>query len=115
LGMGEAARTARGESAHDAARSARREFGNAGLVQEIARDNWGAGGTWLERRAQDIRFALRVLRKAPGFAAVAILTIAIGIGATTAIFSVVDATLLHALPYPHAEQLVRIEDDLLGV
>jgi predicted permease len=106
---------ARGESPHDAAAHARREFGNVGLVQEIARDNWSGGGMWMERFGQDVRFAMRMLRKAPGFTMTAILTIAIGIGATTAIFSVVDATLLHPLPYPHPEQLVRIEDDLLGV
>ncbi|MGH7623099.1 MAG: ABC transporter permease, partial [Gemmatimonadaceae bacterium] len=62
-----------------------------------------------------MRFALRALRRAPGFAAVSILTIALGIGATTAIYSVVNATLVHPLPYPHAEQLVRIEDDLDGI
>ena len=58
---------------------------------------------------------MRLLAKSPGFAAVAILTMALGIGATTAIFSLVDATLLHPLSYPHPEQLVRVEDDLPGV
>src|SRR5690349_16312482 len=115
LEMAEADRVARGESPSEAAGNARREFGNVGLVQEIARDEWGGVGLWIERLTQDVRFALRVLRRAPGFATVAALTIALGIGATTAIFSVVDATLLHPLPYPHAEQLVRIEDDLLGI
>jgi predicted permease len=113
LEMAQADRMARGESAADAAVAARREFGNAGLVQEVARDTWG--GAWVERFDRDIRFALRTLRRAPGFASVSILTIAVGIGATTAIFSVVNATLLHPLPYPHAEQLVRIQDDLVGV
>ncbi|HEX8944471.1 MAG TPA: ABC transporter permease [Gemmatimonadaceae bacterium] len=115
LEMAQADRIARGESPTDAAANARFEFGNVGLVQEIARDTWGGGGMWMERFSQDVRFALRMLHHAPGFTTVAVLTIALGIGATTAIFSVVDATLLHPLPYPHAEQLVRIEDDLVGV
>ncbi len=76
---------------------------------------WLGAGDWFEHIAQDVRYGARMLRKAPGFSAIAILTIALGVGATTAIFSVVDATLLHPLPYPHAEQLVSIEDDLPGV
>src|SRR5438132_1330555 len=63
----------------------------------------------------DLRFALRQLRKALAFALIAVITMALGIGATTAIFSVVDATLLKALPYPHPEQLVSIQDDLAGL
>ncbi len=64
---------------------------------------------------QDLRYAFRQLAASPGFASVVILTIALGVGATTAIYSVVDATLLHPLPYQQPEQLVRIENDFPGV
>src|SRR6516162_9850553 len=63
----------------------------------------------------DLRYAVRMLLRSPGFSLIAIATIALGIGATTAIYSVIDATLLHPLPYPNPSELVRIEDDLLGV
>jgi putative ABC transport system permease protein len=70
---------------------------------------------FIENLVQDLRYAARQLAASPGFASIAILTIALGIGATTAIYSVVDAVLLHPLPYPNPAELVRIEDDLPGV
>src|SRR6202030_4488537 len=70
---------------------------------------------FVENLFPDLRFAVRMLRRSPGFAFVAIATMALGIGATTAIYSVIDATLLHPLPYPNPSELVRIEDDLPGV
>jgi len=99
-------RMARGESREAAERAAGREFGNVTTVREVTSDMWS--GQSVERLGQDVRWATRSVMRAPGFAAVAILTLALGIGANTAIFSVVNGVLLEPLPFPAPRQLVYI-------
>jgi putative ABC transport system permease protein len=106
LAMAAADRVARGERPEVAEAAARRELGNEGLVKEATRAQWGWGP--FERLGQDLRYGLRLLRRAPGFAAVAIATLALGIGANTAILSVVHAILVRPLPYEDAGRLVAL-------
>ena len=81
-------------------------FGNLMRLQEETREAWGFG--WLDRLPQDLRYTGRTLRRAPGFTAVAILSLALGIGANTAIFSLINAILLRSLPVHAPEQLVQL-------
>ena len=101
-----------GLSADEARATARRAFGNVTRVEERFYES--TRPLWWDHLGQDARYAVRTLRRTPGFALTAIATLAIGIGATTAIFSVVDATLLRALPYPDAGRLVSVAADMPG-
>jgi predicted permease len=92
-----------GETTEDSKAGARRRFGNTTRIEEESRDAWGFAA--LETLQQDIRYAARRLRQRPGFTAAVVIVLALGIGATTAMFSAVDAAILRPLPFPHAERL----------
>src|SRR5277367_2649104 len=95
-----------GLPADEAQTAARRRFGNVSLIKEDCREMWIF--TWTETLWQDVRYAARILAKSPGFAAVVIFSLALGIGANTAVFSAMNAVLLRDLPYEHPEELVTI-------
>ncbi len=100
---------ASGMSPEDARYDAQKRFGNATLMKERTRD--ADILAWLESIGQDLVYAARSLRKNPGFTAVAVLTLALGMGANTAIFTAVDRVLLRPLPYAHEERLVALWED----
>lgn len=108
LEMAVADRIASGESSEEARAAAQREFGNLPLIEDVTRESWG--WLWLERILQDLMYALRQLRRSPGFAASVIGTLALGIAAATAMFTVVDHVLLRPLPYRDPDRLVAMDE-----
>ncbi len=96
----------RGEPPEEARRAAMRELGNAALVAEDTRAVWIPAA--LDRLRQDLAYTGRWMRRSPGFTTVAVLTLALGVGASTAIFSIAEAVLLRPLPYPDPRRIVRV-------
>jgi hypothetical protein len=97
-----------GARSEEAKHSARRESGNLELVMEVTREASGWGS--LDRMMQDLRFGVRMLAKSPGFTAVAVLTLALGIGANTVLFLVLNDILMNPLPYPEPEKLITLHE-----
>ncbi len=108
LALAAADKRDRGADPETARREAEREFGNAALVKEVTRRMWG--WVWIDSLMQDLTSALRQLRRTPRFSITVVATLALGIGAATAMFTVVDQVLLRPLPYAQPERLVTIDE-----
>ncbi len=108
LRMAESDRIERGANPDEARYAARREMGNATLIKEVTRNMWGTN--WMSTLLQDLRYGVRVLWRNPSFTLIAVFTLALGISATTAIFSVVYGVLLRPLPYDRPDQLVQVSE-----
>src|SRR5215469_8795544 len=99
---------AKGMSAEEARFAALRRFGNPTLLREETRSNWS--WNWMERTWRDLRYGVRTLRRAPGFSLVAIAVMALGIGATTSLFTIVRSVMLRPLPFHDPDSLVMVYD-----
>ena len=113
LAMDASVRAARGESPESARKHAQQDFGSTVTVREVTTDMWS--GENMHLIIQDVRHAMRSLARVPGFTLIAILTLALGIGANTAIFSVINGVILRPLPFPKADQLVFITSQFPGL
>jgi predicted permease len=107
LAMAVRDRVERGELPEDAERAARREFGNELLIKEVTREMWG----WVavERFVEDLSYVFRQMRRSPGFTAIALITLALGLGATTAMFSLVNGVLLEPMKFPEPGRLYEVQ------
>jgi len=99
-------RVQEGESPEAARQAALRQFGNVGLVAEVTRGQWGF--TWFEQALSDVRYGTRSFARTPQFSAIVIITLALGIGSSTTIFSLLDGILLRALPFPDSNRLMML-------
>jgi predicted permease len=104
-------RVERGESVEEAEQFARRQMGNVALVKETTRDVWG--WRWLADAVQDLRYGMRMLRKNPAFSVMLIVTLAVGVGGTTAMYSVIEAVVLRPLPYVDDTRVMIVSGDNL--
>ena len=108
LALAVADRTERNETVAEANRNALRELGNIPMLAEVTRAMWGK--VWLERLGQDAQYALRQIRRSPGFAATVVLTMSLGLGAAVAMYTVIDRVLLRTLPYDAPSSLVQVTE-----